>query len=364
MLQQYPDHEDEIDLIGLAKTLWKGRKEIFKITLIFIGIGLFIALTSNAEYTSTVVVKPTLSESKSNLGRNLGGLAAMAGINLGETSSVAEIHPTLYPKIVESYSFQKELMQCPIYTNKINSKVSFEKYYTEIHRPSILGIVKKYTLGLPRLILSYLIPKEEIQISTENVFPVISEIDKEMMELLDEQLRVNVDEKQGFVSISVSMPERLQAAQMVCSAQNILQRQVIDHKLKKTQENLGFVEERYIEKKKEFEQAQENLAKYRDANRNVNTATALTELERLQSEYELAFSIYKELAKQLETQKIQVKENTPVFSVLQDAVVPLDKSSTSKFMTLVIWSFLGLFSGIGITFAKTFVPDMKQKWEA
>ncbi len=75
--------EDEIDLIALAKTLWEGRKNIIKITLIFMGIGLFVALTTPAEYTSTVVVKPTLSDSKSKLGGSLGGLVTMAGINLG-----------------------------------------------------------------------------------------------------------------------------------------------------------------------------------------------------------------------------------------------------------------------------------------
>mgnify|MGYP001250792817 CR=1 FL=1 len=122
------------------------------------------------------------------------------------------------------------------------------------------------------------------------------------------ELRVNVDVKQGFVSISASMPEGLQAAQMVLSAQNILQRKVIDHKLKKAEEDLAFIEERFEEKKTAFERAQENLAKYRDANKNVNTAIAQTEAQRLESEYQLAFSVYSELAKQVETQKIQVKE--------------------------------------------------------
>ena len=84
----------------------------------------------------------------------------------------------------------------------------------------------------------------------------------------------------------------------------------------------------------------------------------------MESEYQLAFSVYSELAKQVETQKIQVKENTPVFAVLQDAVVPLEKSSTSISITLAIWFFLGLFLGVAITFAKTFIADIKEKWEA
>jgi len=354
--------EAEIDLIALAKTLWEGRKSIIKITLIFMGIGLFVALTTPAEYTSTVVVKPTLSDSKSNLGGSLGGLAAMAGINLGESSSAAEIHPTLYPKIIESYTFQKELMQSSVYVEKLNAEVSFEKYYTEIHNPSVLGFIKKYTLGLPGLILKNLKRKKEIPVYTENVFHTISETDKKMIELLQEQLEVNIDEKQGFVSLSATMAENLQAAQLVTNAQNILQRKVIAHKLKKAEEDLSFIEERFNEKKMAFEQAQGNLARYRDANKNVNSAIAQTEAERLESEYQLAFSVYSELAKQVETQKIQVKENTPVFAVLQEAVVPLEKSGTSKSKTLIIWTFLGGIAGIGLVFGKAFLLDFKGKW--
>jgi len=355
--------EDEIDLVALAKTLWKGRKSILKTTLIFMSIGLFVALTTPPQYTSIVVVKPILSDSKSKLGGSLGGLAAMAGINMGGSGSSAEIHPTLYPKIVESYSFQKELMQSSVYVEKLNAEVSLEKYYTEIHNPSVLGFIKKYTLGLPSLILKSLKRKKEIPVYTKNEFHKISETDKKMIQLLKEQLQINIDEKQGFVSLSATMPETLQATQLVTNAQNILQRKVIAHKLKKAEEDLSFIEERFNEKKMAFEQAQGNLARYRDANKNVNSAIAQTEAERLESEYQLAFSVYSELAKQVETQKIQVKENTPVFAVLKEAVVPLEKSSTSKSLNLIIWSFLGVFVGVALTFAKTFIANIKEKWE-
>ena len=78
---------------------------------------------------------------------------------------------------------------------------------------------------------------------------------------------------------------------------------VIAHKIKKAEEDLTFIEERYLEKKMEFELAQKNLATYRDANKNVNTAIAKTQSERLESEYQLAFSVYSELEKQVESQK-------------------------------------------------------------
>ena len=182
------------------------------------------------------------------------------------------------------------------------------------------------------------------------------------MQLLEKQLQVTVDQEEGFVRLSATMPEKLQSTQLVISAQNILQRKVISLKLKKAQTDLEFIEERFMENKLAFEQAQDNLAKYRDANKNVNTATAQTEVERLESEYELAFSVYSELAKKVESQKIQVKENTPVFVVLKEAVIPLKQSSTPKSIILIMWSLFGVFTGSLITLAKPFLANLKGRW--
>ena len=356
------DHEDEIDLIPIIKLLWKDRKKIISITLIFMGLGLFIAFFSPIKFNSTVVVKPILSSTKPTLGGNLGGLAAMAGINIPGGDGTAEIHPLLYPKIIESYAFQKELMKSKIFVENLNAEVSFEKYYTEIYQATILEIIKKYTVGLPSILLKKFKSKNLNSFSLDKKFKRVSETDIKMMELLEEQLHVYVDEKEGYVSLSATMPEKVQAAQLVTNAQNILQRKVIEHKLTRAQEDLKFIEERFQENKQAFDRAQINLAKYRDANKNVNTASARTEAEKLESEYELAFSVYSELAKQVETQKIQVKKNTPVFAVLNEAVVPLKKFNKSKIIILIQYSLLGVFVGMIITFTKTYVGKFNDRW--
>ena len=307
-----PNHdiEDDIDLIHVIKDLWGNRKRIINITLIFIVIGLIIAFGSPIEYTSTIVVKPILSSSESKVIGQIGGLAAMAGINLRDVSGTVEIHPLLYPKIIESYTC-KELMQSSIFVEKLNSNVSFSKYYSEIYKPNILEYIKKFTFGLPSIILNSLTPNTKKSSYNGADFNRVSEEDLLMMELLEKQLKVYVDDEQGYVKLSATMPENIQAAQLVANAQEILQRKVIAHKVKKAKEDLSFIEERFNENKNAFEKAQDNLARYRDANKNVNTATAQKEAERLESEYELAFSVYSELAKRVETQKIKVKEKHP-----------------------------------------------------
>ena len=162
--KQLPD-EDEIDLIALAKTLWEGRKTILKTTLIFMAIGLFVAIFSEKEYTASTTIVPQSNDGKS-IGGNLGGLAAMAGINLGSMGGDSGISPALYPQIVNSIPFQKELLQTPLTIEGQEQSVSYTHYYTEVYSPSLLGYIKKFTIGLPGLIIKALKPKPTNVISS------------------------------------------------------------------------------------------------------------------------------------------------------------------------------------------------------
>lgn len=352
--------EDEVNIIAIVEPLWKGRKSIFKTTIIFACIGLFVALTTPAQYTSSVVVKPILSESKSSLGSSLGGLAAMAGITLPSSTSSSELHPSLYPQIIESYGYRKALMQTKLSIKGLEEEISYEDYFLHHRKATFLKTVKKYTLGIPGLIIATFKSTD-----VDNYYSglnVMTENDLILMKLLSEQFKIEVNEKGGYVSLSAIMPEPVAATQMILKAQNLLQKTIIAHKAKKAKEDLIFIEERYAEKKAEFDFALQKLAIYRDANRNVNTAIASTERERLESEYQLAFSVYSELAKQVETQKIKVKEDAPVFAILKEAVVPLEKSGISKLMILVLWTFFGVILGISLIHCKMFLQDLKMKW--
>jgi uncharacterized protein involved in exopolysaccharide biosynthesis len=89
---------------------------------------------------------------------------------------------------------------------------------------------------------------------------------------------------------------------------------------------------------------------------------ARTEEERLQSDYQLAFEVYSQLAQQQEQAQIKVKEDTPVFSILKPVVVPVEKSAPNRPMILFIWIFLGGIISIVWIFGKQFLASVKEKW--
>lgn len=73
--------EEEIDLVEVVRKLWKNRKLILKITVVFMVLGVFVALFSPKEYTAGCTMVPQSGDKK--VGGNLSGLASMVGINLG-----------------------------------------------------------------------------------------------------------------------------------------------------------------------------------------------------------------------------------------------------------------------------------------
>lgn len=77
----YPD--DEIDLRELFATLWRGKWIIILFTIVFAVAGVFYALSKPNIYQASVLLAPSQDEGGPNISGQLGGLASLAGINIG-----------------------------------------------------------------------------------------------------------------------------------------------------------------------------------------------------------------------------------------------------------------------------------------
>jgi uncharacterized protein involved in exopolysaccharide biosynthesis len=331
--------------------------------VLFACIGLAIALLTPKEYTASTTMVPQISDSKSKLG-GLSSLAAMAGFNLNDmTGSSAQLSPMVYPQIVKSVPFQLELMNTPFHFPGQEQAISIFTYFTEIKKPGVLELAKKYTLGLPFVIRKAIkgdaAPSTNAQITNDLIS--LTEDQEDIRKMLDETILLDVDDKDGFLTLSASTVDANLAAQITQKALRMLQRYITTYKIEKASAQLKFIEERYNDNKAEFEVAQAALANFRDKNKNISSARAQTQEERLQSDYQLAFDVYSGLAQQLEQARIQVKEDTPIFSIIKPVSVPL-KDNGSGLMTLVIWTFLGGIIAIGWIFWKEFLGNIKEQW--
>lgn len=349
---QTTSHLDEIELKDLIVQLWKNRKFILMVTNIFFLLGILIAFTSPVEYTAQSVILPQ-SAKQSSMG-NLGNLASIVGVNMG-TAVMTEgsISTAIYPQILNSLPFVREIMETPIVVEKSNRKaITLYEYYSEkeYRKVNILAVIKKYTIGLPRTLISaFRRPKNKQQEVSVNTIITpdslgivkITQQEQSVYNAIKGSIKYEYNAKEGVIKLGYTFPEALAAAQVSEQLHKSLEKYVIDYKTEKVQENLTFVEQSYAEARKDFLQKQSNLAAFQDANRGLITATGRATETRLRSEYDIAFTVYNELAKQLEQARLSVKEEKPVLTVISPVIVPLQKSSPNIGRLLVIFSLLG-----------------------
>ncbi len=351
----------EIDLLVIARSLWADRKLVFLITLLAIMMGIITALLTPVEYSAWTTMVPQSSKSVTKLG-GLSSLAAMAGFNLDMADNAETLSPLVYPQIVNSVPFQLELMETPFRFSKVDHPVSLYEYYIEIAKPNLATLLRTYTLELPGTIRQALKGESDIKQQPKPGEPIfLTRKQEKMRKMLSQKVYLSVEEM-GYLSLRASFHEAGLSAQVANQAREQLQEYITKHKTRKATEQLQFVEERFNEKKQEFEKAQEELALFRDQNRNVSSALAATREDRLQSNYTIALNVYNELAKQLEQAKIKVKEETPVFSVLEPAVVPQLRTKPKRAMTVLIWTFVGFIGGIVVVFGKQYFSNVKTNW--
>lgn len=363
-----PQFEDEegIDIMALVKQLWDGRKTVIITTCIFIALGFVAALTMKRTYSVSTVMVPQVGGSKSS---SLSSLASLAGIDLSSGSSGAELSPLIYPQIVNSVPFRKELMYTPIHYAKVDTAVSMFTYNIEIAKPTVIENVKKYTIGLPGVIMKA-IRKEKPDIvlpaggADDTPKPlVLSKDEVKVLKAVSESVSLSVDKKEGYITLNVVGSEPIQTAELAMKAQQLLQEEITRFRIEKSQSELEYIQARYDEMKAEAESYQEQLARITDKTQNVTTTKDRIEHDRIQSKYNTANSIYSELSKQLEQAKLQVKRDTPVLTVIQPVTVP-DRPSNSRAKTLIVWTFFGGILGCGIVLARGYWPKLKEQFAA
>ncbi|MBX3705070.1 MAG: hypothetical protein KF911_00440 [Pseudomonadales bacterium] len=89
------DDADEIDLAGLFRVLWDAKLTLIAITALCSAIAVAYAMLATPWYRSEVLLAPVEERPGGMLAGQLGGLASLAGVNLGDGGSVAEAVSTL-----------------------------------------------------------------------------------------------------------------------------------------------------------------------------------------------------------------------------------------------------------------------------
>lgn len=329
----------EINLMEYARKLWKAKKLLLKVAGIAAIVGVIIAISIPKEYTASVTFSPESGKSGSN---NLSGMAAMLGIgniNMGGDANALNISMT--SDIVASTPFILELFNTQVKTLDGKQDTTIIAYLETESSPwwnSIKSLPGKAIGGVMSLFSSSNEKAEEKPIDPFQLTPQ----QMGQVSALKNIILAEPDKKTGMTKLSVTLQDPMVAAIMVDTVLVKLQKYITKYKTSKAQENYDELKLFYEQSKEAYHKAQEEYAKYSDANKNVILQSVRIEQERLQNEQNLAYQIYNQYATQLQLARTKLQEEKPAFAILEPASVPLHPSGTSRKIILVGIIFLAV----------------------
>ena len=179
-------YDDEIDLRELFSVLWAGKILIVAITAVFALVSVGYALSLANQYKASAVVSPaeTGGSSLGAMAGQLGGLASLAGINIGSGES-NETQEAM--EIMQSWGFMEAFIQTHDLQVPIYAAIGWDKGSNSLKLNSDL-----YDATSER----WLIEDDE---SGENRAPS----SWELYEKFRERVAVSQDKKSGLINISV-----------------------------------------------------------------------------------------------------------------------------------------------------------------
>lgn len=347
----------EIDLIALFRKLYINRKNIYKAVGIGIAAGIIIGFSLPRTYQVDVNLSP---ESGVSATGGLSGIASMFGLGSASAGFGEDaLTFNMFPEIVKTNPFALEMLQIPIQTQKGDSIILYD--YLDTEKKSWWG----YAMGAPGMLIGGIksLFKEEQKDSVKVIDPFrLTPEQNGRIGMLKQILEVETDKKSNMTKITVSLQDPLAAAIVADSAVHKLQEYITDYRTRKAKQDYDFQLSLCEQYKKEYFEAQQEYAKFADANRNVILQTVTSEKERLQKNLTLAEQIYSQSMGQLQVLRGKVQEAKPVFAVVEPATVPLVPASPKKMLIIIAFAFLAfVFESAWILFGKDIYHDFKNE---
>jgi uncharacterized protein involved in exopolysaccharide biosynthesis len=362
MVEQEIKKVDEgIDLMEVIKQIWAGRKTV----MLFIAAGFLLAvvvvLITPKQYQTQVKLLAETG-SKNGAGGLLGQLGGMSGLNLGGlsglmggSSSEDALTPELYPDVVKSTPFLLEVLGKKVTESKHNVTMTVAEYlslYSKTPFSGLTGIFK----GQP---VAVSFPKASSGAS--NGLLNLTKDQKDLADGLADIISLSVASSAGggltgggskVITVSIEVQDPQVSAQLADSVVGCLKNYIISYNTGKAKKDLDFVKARFNEARDRYYATQQALASHNDRNLNVITSSANMSKERLSTENLLASNIYNSMAQVMEQAKLKVQDQTPVFTVIEPAKVPLIKSKPKGVIIAMGLMFVGAFIGVGVVFIR------------
>ena len=338
------EEESSIDFMKIFQDLLKHKMLYAKVLPIAFVLAAIYALAQPNYYNCTVKLSPEMSGSKSTSG--LASLASSFGVNLGSGGAGTEaLFPTLYPDLMNSVDFKTSLSHVPVTIE--GNKEKGEKDRTMSYYDYLSKEQKSpwWSQGI-KAIMSMFNGQSSMVNEKVNKFRLTRE-QAGIVKVIDKNVVCDVDKKTMVITINVTDQDPVIAATMADTVKTRLQKFITDYRTSKVRVDLEYNKKIYSETKARYEKARQLYAEFMDHNRDIILQTVRQKQTDLENEMQLQYNAYQQVAAQLLSAEAKVQEETPAFTTLQSATVPVMKAGPKRAQMCLIFVFLAFLGTTG-----------------
>ncbi len=320
--------ETGIDFKALWNAIVKHKKLYFKVWPITFVVMCIYTLSLPNIYKCQVTLAPEMGGGSSSVS-GLASLASSFGVNLGSAKNALgdAITPTLYPDLMNSVDFKTALFGVKVQRKNDAKPMTYYDYLMNEQKSpwwsNFFGLLKPEKSKLEQ------VNKFELTKEQEGVAKAIAM-----------NVMCTVDKKTNVITIDVTDQDPRVAAQMADSVMNRLQAFLTAYRTKKARHDLAYSISLQKQAKKEFEHARQLYVDYMDSNTDVTLVSAQQKQTDLENDMQLKYNNYNTLNAQVIAGQAKVQEETPAFTTLQSATVPLHKYAPVRSKMVLMWLFL------------------------
>lgn len=334
------DNKTNINLGAIVRQLLGKKRMLVRNVIIAAVVSAALIVAVPRYYVCEVALAPEFGNAAS--AGSLASLAGSLGINVSAGAGDDAISPSLYPDLMQSKAFLVSLFPVRITTQDSAIRTDYYTYLTKYQKKPWWQQASKW---LKRSIKSIFVkPKPKSKSNYKHLNPFeLSEEDYNLAEGISGRINCSVDRRNYVITIRITDQDPLVSACIADTVRARLQEFIVKYRTSKARVDVAYYQKLLNEAKQDYQKATKAYSDYADSHRDMILQAYISERDELESDMQNAFTIYTAMNQQLQSAKAKVQENTPAFTTLKCASVPVKPAGPKRVVfviTMMVMVFL------------------------
>lgn len=332
-MENKEEHLKQIDVLAIAKEMKKHKKQYLIALPVTFVLSCLLILCVPRYYSSTAKLAPEISSFSSN---SLGDIASSFGFDLGGSAANGDaIFPELYPELIESNDFMVGMFDVKVKSKDGSINTTYYDYLATKRQTPWWSKAYNSVKQLFDTPDSTPVSKN----GKANPFQLTRRQDQ-IARLMSKNIKCNIDKKNYVISITVEDQDPLICATLADTVQAKLQDFITAYRTKKAKKDLEYYKKLSSDAKSKYERIRQQYGSYSDANQDVVLESYRLKANDMENEMQLLYNTYTSLQAQVQQAQAKLLMQTPAFTTLQSASVPLKPAGPKRMLFVLGMTFL------------------------